>query len=375
MFELDHDLAQDIVDRAMAILPYNVNVMDSQGLILGSGEPERVNTRHEGAQLVLANGRVVEIDDQTAKHLKGVQPGINLPLFLDQRLIGVLGITGEPEQLRTYAELVRMTAEMLVGQRNQQDEQQWRRQRCDDLLALLLSEAGDSPRLIDEAQQLGLKPQLPRIPYLFELGLEHAPGQTVEALSAWLTTRYPDSWCVSSAKSSLLWCRPATQTIEHERLLEKLDGQGWNILRIAVGGQADGLQGLRRCYRRVGDLLAYGRDVLPQSRLLTLNRYRLPVMLWRHRNDDALDELLNPLRKVIAKDSNGQLLATLRSWCEHDGQSQACADALGIHRNSLRYRMERIAELSGVDPLRLDGMLALYLGVQLLPQTDAPSTP
>ncbi|POF43577.1 CdaR family transcriptional regulator [Pseudomonas laurylsulfativorans] len=370
MFELDHDLAQDIVDRAMAILPYNVNVMDSQGLILGSGEPERVNTRHEGAQLVLANGRVVEIDAQTAIHLKGVQPGINLPLMLDQRLIGVLGITGEPEQLRTYAELVRMTAEMLVGQRNQQAEQQWRRQRCDDLLALLLSETGDSPRLVDEAAQLGLKPQMTRVPYLFELGQEHAPGQTVEALSAWLTSRHPDSWCVSSAKTSLLWCRPAGQSVENERLLDKLDGLGWNILRIAVGGQADGLAGLRRCYRRVGDLLAYGREVLPRSRLLTLNRYRLPVMLWRHRNDDALDELLNPLRKVIAKDSNGQLLATLRSWCEHGGQSQACADALGIHRNSLRYRMERIAELSGVDPLRLDGMLALYLGVQLLPQTD-----
>jgi carbohydrate diacid regulator len=43
---------------------------------------------------------------------------------------------------------------------------------------------------------------------------------------------------------------------------------------VAVGGQADGLAGLRRCYRRVGDLLAYGREVLPQSRLLTLNRYR-----------------------------------------------------------------------------------------------------
>ncbi|MNR60878.1 Carbohydrate diacid regulator [compost metagenome] len=64
----------------------------------------------------------------------------------------------------------------------------------------------------------------------------------------------------------------------------------------------------------------------------------------------------------------------MRSWCEHYGQSQTCADALGIHRNSLRYRMERIAELSGVDLLRLDGMLALYLGVQLLPQSaDIPS--
>ncbi|MBV4552513.1 helix-turn-helix domain-containing protein [Pseudomonas sp. SWRI102] len=370
MFELDHDLAQDIVDRAMAILPYNVNVMDNQGLILASGERERINTRHEGAQLVLANGRVVEIDEHTAVHLKGVQPGINLPLMLDQRLIGVLGITGDPAHLRTYAELVRMTAEMLLGQRNQQAEQQWRRQRCDDLLALLLGDAGDSPRLLDEALQMGLKPQLPRVPYLFELGLEHGPGQTVEALSAWLMSRYPDSWCLTSSKSSLLWCRPVTASVENERLLAKLDGLGWNILRVAVGGQADGLAGLRRCYRRVADLLAYGRDVLPQSRLLILNRYRLPVMLWRHRSDDALDELLTPLRKVIAKDSNGQLLATLRSWCEHDGQSQACADALGIHRNSLRYRMERIAELSGVDPLRLDGMLALYLGVQLLPQSS-----
>ncbi|CAH0318135.1 CdaR family transcriptional regulator [Pseudomonas mediterranea] len=374
MFELDHDLAQDIVDRAMAILPYNVNVMDNQGLILGSGERERINTRHEGAQLVLANGRVVEIDAHTALQLKGVQPGINLPLMLDQRLIGVLGITGEPEQLRTYAELVRMTAEMLLGQRNQQAEQQWRRQRCDDLLALLLGDAGDSPRLLDEARQMGLKPQLSRVPYLFELGLEHGPGQTVEALSAWLMSRYPDSWCLTSSKSSLLWCRPVTASVENERLLGKLDGLGWNILRVAVGGQAEGLAGLRRCYRRVGDLLAYGRDVLPQSRLLTLNRYRLPVLLWRHRDDDALDELLTPLRKVIAKDSNGQLLATLRSWCEHDGQSQACAEALGIHRNSLRYRMERIAELSGVDPLRLDGMLALYLGIQLLPQTESPVT-
>lgn len=375
MFELDHDLAQDIVDRAMAILPYNVNVMDSQGLILGSGEPERINTRHEGAQLVLANGRVVEIDEPTAQRLKGVQPGINLPLLHDQRLIGVLGITGDPALLRTYAELVRMTAEMLVGQRHQQAEQQWRRQRCDDLLALLLSDDGDSPRLVDEARQMGLKPQLARTPYLFELALEQAVGQGVETLSAWLISRYPDSWCVSSSKTSLLWCRPANLNLDNPRLLEKLDGQGWNILRVAVGGQAEGLAGLRRCYRRVSDLLAYGRDLLPDARLLTLNRYRLPVMLWRHRNDDALDELLSPLRKVLAKDSNGQLLATLRSWCDHDGQSQSCADALGIHRNSLRYRMERIAELSGVDPLRLDGMLALYLGVQLLPRNTTQPNP
>ncbi len=114
-------------------------------MILGSGEPERINTRHEGAQLVLANGRIVELDTDAAKCLKGVQPGVNLPLMLDGRLMGVLGLTGDPQQVRTYGELVRMTAEMLLAQRHLQADQQWRRQRCDDLLALLLGGSGDSP--------------------------------------------------------------------------------------------------------------------------------------------------------------------------------------------------------------------------------------
>lgn len=363
MFELDHDLAQDIVDRAMAILPFNVNVMDSQGLILGSGEAQRINTRHEGAQLVLANSRVVEIDSQSAACLKGSQPGVNLPLWLDQRLIGVLGITGDPNQVRIYAELVRMTAEMLVAQRHMQAERQWRRQRCDDVLGLLLAGAGDGARLLEEARQLGLKPQLSRVPCLLEL----APGQSSEGLADWLMSHYTDSWCVSPTAGSLLWCHPAHLALDAPRLLEKLAGQGWPMQRMALAAAAMDLHSLRRNCRRVADLLAYGRDVLPEVQILALERYRLPTLLWRHRGDDALEEWIEPLQRVLARDGNGQLLATLRAWCEHDGQSQACAEALGIHRNSLRYRMERVAEISGLDPMSLQGMLALYIGVQLLP--------
>lgn len=293
---------------------------------------------------------------------QGVQPGVNLPLMLDGRLIGVLGLTGDPQQLRTYAELVRMTAEMLLAQRHLQVEQQWRRQRCDDLLALLLGGSGDSPRLVDEARQLGLKPNLPRIACLFEL----RGGPPAEALSAWLMSRYPDSWCVSPARQSLLWCRPAGVPLDEPRLLERLQRHDWDVERLALGSPAQSLEQLRRSYRRVRDLLAYGREVLPDERLLSLARYRLPALLWRHRNDDALDELLEPLQRIRAKDASGQLLLTLRAWCAHDGQSQACAEALGIHRNSLRYRLERIAEVGRWIRCAWR-MLSLYLGLQLLP--------
>lgn len=369
MFELDHELAQDIVTRAMAILPYNVNVMDSQGLILASGEPSRIDTRHEGAQLVLSNTRVVAIDDQAAACLKGVQPGINLPLFFDRQLIGVLGITGDPEQVRLYAELLRMTAEMLVAQRHQQAEHRWRRQRSDDLMALLLKEGGDAPRLLDEASLLGLKPQLARTPWLFEL----SDGQSADRLGDWLQGRYPDSWCVSPSAGSLLWCQPGNSLDEpaQTRLLELLAAQGWQVLRVAVGALAEGVEGMRQGYRRVRTLLAYGRAIRPDQQLLRLSRYRLPTLLWHYRDDEAVRELLDPLQRLRARDAGGQLLDTLRVWCRHRGHRQACAAALGVHRNSLRYRLERIAELSGVDPLCLDGLLTLYLGLQLLPADEA----
>lgn len=368
MFELDHELAQDIVTRAMAILPYNVNVMDSQGLILASGEPSRIHTRHEGAQLVLSNARAVAIDQQAAVCLKGVQAGINLPLLFDQRLIGVLGITGDPEQVRLYAELLRMTAEMLVAQRHQQAEQQWRRQRSNNLLALLLEEGGELPRLLDEARLLGLKPHLARTPWLFEL----AEGQQAERLAETLLIRYPDSWCIPLATGSLLWCLPTPILNDQaqSQLLERIEAQGWKILRVAIGELAEHVEGLRRACRRVRDLIAYGRAIHPRRQILKLSCHRLPTLLWRYRDDEAVDELLRPLQRLKLRDSSGQLLNTLRIWCEHHGQSQACANTLGMHRNSLRYRLERIADLSGIDPLQLDGLLMLYLGIQLLPDTS-----
>lgn len=366
MFELDYALAQEIVNRAMAILPCNVNVMDSQGLIIGSGEAGRINTRHEGAQQVLATQRVITIDADAASSLKGVQPGINVPLTHDGRLIGVLGLTGDPQALGTYAQLLRMTAEMLVAQRHREDEHQWRKLRIDELLSLLLSESGDPRGLLDEAQRLGLKPRLSRTPVWIEFASEQAMATVCE----WLHGRTPDSWCLSYSGKTLLWCFPSTVGIDPDKFIQKMQAQDWPIERLAVGVPTHDLAHLRQVCTRVKTLAAYGSAVKTYENVLSLTRYRLPVMLWANREEGATEELLAIVEKVRAKDSNGQLMQTLRSWCEHSGQVQQCAAALGLHRNSLRYRMDRIAEITGLDLERLDDVIALYLGVQLLPEID-----
>lgn len=82
-WHLDTKMAQDIVARTMRIIDTNINVMDARGRIIGSGDRERIGELHEGALLVLSQGRVVDIDDAVARHLHGVRRGINLPLRLE----------------------------------------------------------------------------------------------------------------------------------------------------------------------------------------------------------------------------------------------------------------------------------------------------
>ncbi|WP_025082506.1 sugar diacid recognition domain-containing protein [Latilactobacillus fuchuensis] len=47
--EIEQQLAQKIVARLQREIPYNINVMNKQGVIIASGEPTRVGQLHDGA--------------------------------------------------------------------------------------------------------------------------------------------------------------------------------------------------------------------------------------------------------------------------------------------------------------------------------------
>jgi purine catabolism regulator len=74
--------------------------------------------------------------------------------------------------------------------------------------------------------------------------------------------------------------------------------------------------------------------------------------LMRHLGGDKArgwaDALLAPLTATGRK-SKVDLRHTLRTFLAHNGQADASASALGIHRHTLRYRMGKVAEVLGRD--------------------------
>jgi purine catabolism regulator len=60
----------------------------------------------------------------------------------------------------------------------------------------------------------------------------------------------------------------------------------------------------------------------------------------------------------------GQLLETVRSYLAHRGQWEAAGRELGVHRNSVRYRITQAKELLGVDLDDPDVAAQLWLALR-----------
>jgi DNA-binding PucR family transcriptional regulator len=100
-------------------------------------------------------------------------------------------------------------------------------------------------------------------------------------------------------------------------------------------------------------------------------KYLLKVALEggvRDRTVEAVGHLLEYDRQ-----RGSSLVATLEEFLSRRGNISATSEALFVHPNTLRQRLRRIAELSGLD-LRRDDWLTVEIAVKMVKLEDALGT-
>ncbi|WP_380181923.1 CdaR family transcriptional regulator [Kalamiella sp. sgz302252] len=378
-YHLDARLAQEIVARTMKIIDSNVNVMDARGRIIGSGDRERIGEMHEGALLALSQARIVDIDDAVAKHLHGVRPGINLPMRIDGEIVGVIGLTGEPESLRHYGELVCMTAEMMLEQARLLHMLAQDSRLREELVLNLIRSDTISPALAEWAQRLRIDLNQPRVVAVVEvdsgqLGVDSAMSE-LQQLQTLLTTPERDNLIAIVSLTEMVVLKPAFNAHgrfdaeDHRKrvalLQSRMKENGHLRMRIALGNFFTGPGSIARSYRTARTTMLVGKQRMPEQRSYFYQDLVLPVLLDSLRGGWQAGELSRPLAKLKAMDNNGLLRRTLIAWFSHNVQPSATAKALYIHRNTLEYRLNRISELTGLNLSNFDDRLLLYVALQL----------
>lgn len=76
-------------------------------------------------------------------------------------------------------------------------------------------------------------------------------------------------------------------------------------------------------------------------------------------------DFLAPLREHDAR-GDGQLVATLRTFVGCQGNVRTTAETLGVHENTIRYRLTKIGNVARLDAHSFDTLLAARLAFQVL---------
>ncbi len=132
-------------------------------------------------------------------------------------------------------------------------------------------------------------------------------------------------------------------------------------LSLVVGREHAGVEGARTSYREAVSMLGY-RD---RPRIATYDDLLVPRVITGDASarETFLNDFFAPLR---AKKNGRELAAALLTLARHGFHFRAAADALAIHPNTLRYRLERVSEALGLDLADADVQFRVQLAARLL---------
>lgn len=361
---LSREVAQNIVIRTMEILNYNINVMNEKGVIIGSGEQDRIGKTHEVAKQIQIKKDIIEIHKDDQETWEGVKPGINLPIYFQGEIVGTVGITGAPSEVRKYGQLVKMTAEMILEHSFLLQQIQYDERIKREFVNEWITDKDLSDGLfIEKAKTLGIdlyKSRGTAIIKLQKLTSRNYRKQ-LEKLEEALKPLLHKEDVISIINEHIVVVKVAESDDELTNIVKQ-----WSVyfknqdLIFSTGRVYEEYNHIYYSYVQALHTIDVNKKLGETERVTKYEDKAIEVLLHNlFKSDDAIGGFpTTNLLPNIKEDIN--LLDTLDKFIENNGQINKTASDLFIHRNTLHYRLHKIERLTGKNPRSLKDLFYLY---------------
>jgi carbohydrate diacid regulator len=383
---LTSSLAQSVAAENAAVTGLGILITDPDGTVIGSSDPTRLGSFHEASVDVVRTRMPASHTAEQAAALRGVRPGLTLPLLVDGEAVGTVGITGSPARIRRFGPLVRRHTEILLRESAALRSQFARERAAEDLIRDLADDDRDAPGsadLHDRVRDLGCRVNASRIAIVFatsqnrdrddESALESSSPriELFHAVRDHYTLREDISAQLTPSQFIVLHHlpeQPVEQAIgvavsDARSLLIGLRARHPVDLRAALGGVSHTIGGLRPSLHDALDALALGTRIDPAAVVHRIDRDRLRMhQVLTAAGRDARARLeASCLSELRTLPDWHELRQTIIAWCEAGFRLVDAARALHVHRNTMVYRIAKIERIAGRDLRRYADCLTIYL--------------
>lgn len=349
---ISKNTAQQIVDTVKDVCGYDINYISTDGIIIASTDQSRIGDYHEIGRKAAESGKTLEVHDNDM--FEGAQKGVNIPFNYHGRILAVIGITGEPEEVARYARLALRIMRMLLRERDLDASRELKRAEFSYVAkAMVRNETINHEYVQDFLKQKGLD--------LYEKGRAVIIRLLVDDRTRNITyyENRSESFLSAIAQSVYAYDYP-------DRFIlicsEKSFSQNRELIRqmceipsaVAVGS----VHTLNHIHRSYMDAqLALNAAAGSYTEFDTLGIELLFSDLPAYVRDRFLARTLAELDQADVD--------LLSVYFENNLSLKNTAEELFIHKNTLQYRLDRIRRVSGLDPRNVNDAAVLIAALKL----------
>lgn len=295
----------------------------------------------------------------------------------DGKVLGAVGITGKPDEVRNIGKLVKMTAELIIEQEESMNQFYRHRNDKELFVTMLLS---DSPGMSSEemkrwGQRMGYNMELPRAACIISIKARPNPGgyeRLLDRIKRSKNHSKQDLSVVMSAGYILVfkkldqtepWQIEQTLKDYQEHILKHLDREDQQAIRFFIGGYHAGINGYRKSYE---DAVAMYHSVsLPQDTALFFSHRRLTEGFYNQMETETRERVLDPYISLLENSFGKGVLdavLTMKHLLENGFRYEQTANEMFLHKNTVIFRKKKVDQCLGIEPKEnMNDLLLMWL--------------
>ena len=370
---ISHTLAQQIVNTIKDVCSYDINFINSSGTIIASTNSARIGAFHEIGRKAAVTGTTIEVAE--SDNFTGTRQGINMPLYHEDRLLAVIGITGSPEKVRKYAFLAQRITSLLI---REQELGQYSRHQADKkqfvISSLLHGDTQNPEYLLKCLKEFQIDPDTPKRLILIHTypaasGQNYTDSVSGSVLSehqiqnffktagiTLYTFRYPGDYLAVADNSgfSALSGTPHKFAKKHADTLAIAVGRSVSLYQLGLS--------LTTAETALRSLSFHqpSTDNICAENYAVFDDLTLEIVLSSVSPEDREEFSGKTIRQLSSDEKE-----LLRTYFSLEMSLADTAEKLFLHKNTLQYKLNHIYKKCGLNPRKFRDAVLLYLALEM----------
>jgi carbohydrate diacid regulator len=361
------ELAEKIVKEVRKLIDEDIIVVNTDGNIIASTDNSRVGTFHEGALIASRNKKKLIITQDDQKKLVGVKAGINFPIFFQNDVIGVIGITGEPGKVTMFGEIIRKMTELLISENYYFEQFDWHSRALESFVMDWIQSKEWDSSFYNRAELLSINLDVPRTVAIIEfLGLNSPLSRDIwSSILNWFHQNNKEvAFRTGNERIVLLLdCSSDSSRLKIEKRLNhfiQFINKNFGIQTFTGVGQPANSGEVRNSFRQA-------------ERALKIANRKINLIFDEDLTLEMVISELSPKTKAefISRTigpilSEHELLETIKELFMQNYSLKNTSKKLHIHINTLHYRLKKTEGLTNLNPNNIRDLLTLYMSILFL---------